>query len=65
MNYSLPNNYILGIVFKRLRMEEGVQGGRLFPHINPSIIYAILLNAKYKQEVDGSLTNLEEELSKE
>lgn len=65
MNANLPNSTILTIMFKRLRKEEGIDGGKLFSMVDPTLAYAILLNARCKQEKQQALTNLEEELRRE
>lgn len=62
---SLPNNMMLEIMFKRLRKEEGFSDNRIISLYGAETIYAILMNAKYKQETISALTNLEETLKKE
>lgn len=59
------NEDILGFVFKRLRMQEGIELGKASSSMNSETIFKILINAKFKQERGITLTELEKTISKE
>ncbi len=56
---------ILGFVFKRLRMQEGIEEGKTSSSMSSETIFKILINAKFKQEKGITLTELEKTVSKE
>ena len=59
------SNEMLGIIFKRLRAQEGINAGSTTKLLEPELIYKILINARYKQEKQIAMSDLEIRLRNE
>lgn len=53
------SNEMLGIIFKRLRAQEGIMMGSTTKMLEPELVYKILINARYKQEKQIAMSDLE------
>lgn len=54
------NTEILNFVFNRLRLQEGIVKSKNLDKVDNSTLYKLLYNAKFKQDHNFPLTNLEQ-----
>ena len=59
------NKQLLGFVFNRLRLQEGKKLGKVTAMMDDILIFKILINAKFKQEHEIVLSELEKVVREE
>lgn len=62
---NLISNEMLAVMFNRLRGQENIPLGKLSSMLKAEDIFQILVNARYKQEHQIALSDLESKIKKE
>lgn len=62
---NLVSNEMLGVIFNRLRNQENIPIGKVSSLLKSESIFKVLVNAKYKQEKQIALSDLELKIKQE
>ena len=56
---NLISNDVLSVIFNRLRAKDNIKMGKISSLLKPDAIFKILINARYKQERQIELSDIE------